>query len=196
MNDEDAEDAGGAVPAPLLGELLPPETPLPQQPAWQEFLTAKEIAFVDQYFICRFNASAAARALGLNEGAGFKIRHSPRVVAAIDKALAQNSIGRQTVIESIAAIMNAELRDVATWDEGGKVVFRGSADISASGHAAITGLKVDVESGRIERIQMDGKLQMISLLAKILGLVGSDPAISVTGNNVQIVLSKEDQQVL
>ena len=196
MSGDESEDAVYAAPAPLLGELLPPETPLPQQPAWQESLTAKEIAFVDQYFICKFNASAAARALGLSEAAGMRLRHGAKVVAAIDRALGENALGRQTVLEQISAIVSAELRDVATWDEGGKVVFRDSADIPDGAHSAITGLKVDVETGRIERIQMDGKLQMLALLAKVLGLVGNDPAISVSGNNVQVILSREDQMVL
>jgi hypothetical protein len=43
---------------------------------------------------------------------------------------------------------------------------------------------------------MDGKLQMLALLARVLKLTGPEAVIGIQNTNVTVVLSAEDQMVL
>ena len=191
--DGQAELTAG-MPAPTLASvMLPPATALPVIPSYQEGLTPKERAFTDAWIIAGFNSAAAARSLNLSPKAGARLRNSPRVVAALAESLERNSLGKQIVLERIAAVVRAEMRDVAEWKDG-KVTFRDSADIGADGHAAISSLKVD-ENGRIERVQLADKNAVLGLLSRILKLVGPDAAVSVAVP-IQVVISAEDAQVL
>ena len=198
--------AGQSVARPLTGQVVqagPLPTTLPDgyydqlaAPDWSTGLTIRQRAYVEAFLgEAKFNSAAAARMAKLSEGYAAKLRSDPRIQRALEKAMMETSITRLRILEEITALALSSLSDIVEI-VGGKVVVKNTADMSEQAKKSLSNIKCDPGTGAVISVSADSKLAALNLMAKAIRLTGSDPVISIQGDNVQVILSKEDQQVL
>jgi hypothetical protein len=79
---------------------------------------------------------------------------------------------RQAVLEELEALAGAEITDVLSWDNAGRVTFQDSAKLSARARKAIKKVKVTATAhGNNIELEMHDKLPALRLLAKHSGLL-------------------------
>jgi len=79
---------------------------------------------------------------------------------------------RQAVLEELEALAGAEITDVLSWDNAGRVTFQDSAKLSARARKAIKKVKVTATAhGNNIELEMHDKLPALRLLAKHRGLL-------------------------
>ena len=196
------EAAGNAVPAPLavqagpLRELPAGYYDLPVVPDWSVGLNDKQRRYVEAYLgDANFSSAAACRAAGYSEGRGARLRRDARVIKAIESCMRDSGIARQRVLAELGALAFTSLSDVVDWKDG-KMAVRDASELSDEQRRSVASLKVDSQTGLIVEVGMSLRGNALALLAKALRIVGPEMAIGITGENVQVILSKEDQQVL
>jgi phage terminase small subunit len=107
-------------------------------------LTAKQQLFVGQYLV-DLNATQAAIRAGYSKNCaseiGYENLRKPQIAAAIDSAFMElGGITRSRIVEELAAIAFADIREVVTWDEVHHDVAPGNSYfINGREHAAIEG---------------------------------------------------------
>ena len=180
----------GPVAVPLTDWTVTPEIP-----DWATSLDERERAWLDAYIVAGFNANAASREVGIAESSGGRLRRDPRVIRALEGMLRESGLARSRVLEELGALAFSSLSDAVNW-KGGKMVVRDAAELPDSVKRALTRIECDPETGAVTKIAMDLKGQSLGLLAKALRLVGPDLAIGVSGDQVKVVLSAQDQLVL
>jgi len=203
--EELAGEIAAPLASPLVGEIvqagplapLPPDFyALPRVPDWCEGITTRQRAYIEAYLgEAGFNSAAAARIAKLSEGYAARLRSDPRIQRAIEKAMMESSITRLRILEEITALALSSLSDIAEIIDS-KMVVRDTAKMSEQARRSLSNIKCDPVTGAVISVSADSKLAALNLLAKAIRLVGNEPAIAIQGNNIQVVLSKEDQQVL
>lgn len=93
--------------------------PTPQSTDPLGALTPKQRAFVDHYVACGFNATEAARRAGYKdpEQAGYENKKKQEVQAAIESALAVQSMPRSEVLARLTAHARADVRELFRFAE-------------------------------------------------------------------------------
>ncbi len=177
--------------APVPATLPPDYYDLPEQPSWTEGLNAKQRAFVEEYLVNGFSASKAAKAVGYNESYGQTLRRDARIVAAVEKAMAESGLARQSVLAELSLHGFTSLVDVVDLHNG-KL-----RDDAPEALRAITKAEFDPETGKLVRVEVGLKGESMRVLARALRLMGPETAIGIqTDGPVKVILSKEDQAVL
>ena len=197
------EAAGEAVPGALVVQAGPLPTALPEGcydlpvvPDWGTGLNDRQRKYVTALLSdANFNSAAACRSAGYNPKRGAALRRDPRIIKAVESCMRDSGIARQRILSELGQLAFASLSDVVDWKDG-KMVVRNAADLSDEARRSVTSLKVDSQSGLIVEVGMSLRGNALALLARALRIVGPEMAIGITGENVQVILSKEDQQVL
>lgn len=149
-------------------------------------LSLYEERFALAYLACG-NASAAARRAGIKTRAphvaGCKLLHRPAVTAFIEAeraaSIERTRIDVDRVKREFARIAFADIGDIAAWDEEGFAV-KPSAAIAADDRAAIASLKLKSgEKGIKATIKLHSKQQALDSLAKMMGLYGKKPFVTI-----------------
>ena len=206
MNGDAAENAGEASPRALVGEVVqagPLPTTLPagyydqtiEQPNWSEGLNDRQRKYVEALLSdANFNSAAACRAAGYNPKRGAALRRDPRIIKAVESCMRDSGIARQRILRELGALAFTALSDVVDW-KGNRLVVRDADQLSDEARRGVTRLKTD-GTGAIIEVGMDLRGNALALLARALRIVGPEMAIGIQGENVQVILSKEAQQVL
>ena len=86
---------------------------------------------------------------------------------------------RDAVRGELEALAAAEITDVVSWDERGKVTFKGSEDLDSRARKAVKRVKVTTrQHGQNIEIEMHDKIAPLRLLAKHHGLLEIDPNVN------------------
>jgi phage terminase small subunit len=149
-------------------------------------LTPKQARFVEEYLI-DLNATQAAIRAGYSERTARKIGHEnltkPDIAAALEEAMAKRSerteITADRVLQELARIGFADVRNLFTWDEE-RTAFVPSRDLSEDEAAAIAEVQAETtafttEDGVTEtriklKLKTYDKLGALDKLGKHLGL--------------------------
>jgi len=150
-------------------------------------LTAKQAAFIREYLV-DLNASAAARRAGYSHKTagiiGFENLEKPKIKAAIDAAMKarakRTEITQDRVLEELARIGFADVRDLIEWDEE-HASFVPSGDLSDADAAAISEVRAEttrthgsggeVSESQVKlRLKTYDKLSALEKLGKHLGM--------------------------
>lgn len=166
-----------------------------EQPSWADGLSDRDRRWVDAYVASGFNAAKASREVGLSESTGARLKRDPRVVRAIEAMLQETGAGRARVLEELGALAFSSLADVVEWKDG-KLTVRDAASLPNAVKRSLTRVECDPETGVVSKVAMDLKGPALTLLAKALRLTGADTAISVQNAPINIVMMKEDQDLL
>jgi predicted N-acyltransferase len=79
---------------------------------------------------------------------------------------------RQAVLDELEALAAAEITDVLSWDNAGRVTFKDSAKLSARARKAVKKVRVTATAhGNNIELEMHDKLPALRLLAKHRGLL-------------------------
>lgn len=139
-------------------------------------LTDRQRLFVEEYLVDR-NATAAAIRAGYSrnraDSAGHRLKNLPRVREAIAAAqaerLRQVGLSRERVLEELARIAFADIRDFLTWDADG-VRLRPMDALTAEQAACVAEIvESGGKTGKGLRVKLHGKLAALAALARLLG---------------------------
>ncbi len=151
----------------------------------------KQRAFVHEYLV-RGEGKAAAIAAGYSprhaDKQAYLLLENPRVAAAVaearDAAEERNAITLDRTVQELAHIAYADLTDVVTWDQNGKIHIRSSDDLSERARAAIKKLKVTRSRPRngsnaqweVETVEFElhGKIEALDKLMRFHGAYKRD----------------------
>ena len=142
-------------------------------------LTARQARFVEEYLV-DLNAAAAARRAGYNakrsEVIGYENLIKPDIRSAIEAAQRERSartgITADRVVQEIARVALASLRDVMSWDEEGARPIP-SEQLSPDAAAAIAEISdTRTERGGTLKVKLHNKVAALEQLAKHVGLYG------------------------
>ncbi len=139
-------------------------------------LTDRQRRFVEEYLVDLSAAAAAIRAGYSPKNAGrvgSRLKNLPWVRAAIERAMAarrrRTRITQDRVVEELARIAFADIREFVSWDADG-VSLRASEQLTGEQTACVAEI---VESpgkgGKGLRVKLHGKTQALALLARHLG---------------------------
>ncbi len=139
-------------------------------------LTDRQRLFVEHYLVDG-NAAAAAIRAGYSPTrancAGHRLKNLPQVREAIAAAqaerLRQVGLSRERVLEELARIAFADIRDFLTWDDDG-VRLRPMDALTAEQAACVAEIvESGGKSGKGLRVKLHGKLAALAALARLLG---------------------------
>ena len=139
-------------------------------------LTDRQRLFVEHYLVDG-NAAAAAIRAGYSPNrancAGHRLKNLPQVREAIAAAqaerLRQVGLSRERVLEELARIAFADIRDFLTWDDDG-VRLRSMDALTAEQAACVAEIvESGGKSGKGLRVKLHGKLAALAALARLLG---------------------------
>lgn len=138
-------------------------------------LTPKQKAFVDEYLI-DLNATQAAIRAGYSvkraSEIGYQLLQKTTVSEAIAKAMAERSkwtsVSQDRVIEQLAKIAFADLKDYVQWDEKG-ITLLNSEDVDGTVLQSITEIVLP-KGGVKKEVKLSDKLKALELLGKHLGM--------------------------
>ena len=159
-------------------------------------LTPKQERFIEEYLIDMNATQAAIRArysVANADKIGPELLGKTRIREAIDKAMAKRSrrtgISQDRVINEIAKVAFANMKDFAKWDDRG-VEFKASeslsdADSSCIAEVSETEIETDYGVKRTKKIKLHDKLAALEKLGKHLGMFKDN--INLNANIVQIV---------
>jgi phage terminase small subunit len=156
---------------------------LPEPPV----LTDRQRRFVEEYLVdC--NAKKAALRSGYSERsakqAGARLRALPHVRRAIETAMAARSdrvgVTQDRVVLELARLAFADMRDFATWGEGG-VRLRPSEELTEEQAACVS--EIVETPGKGVRVKLHGKTQALAALARHLGATEGRKAKGAAGND-------------
>ena len=149
-------------------------------------LTDRQRLFVEHYLVDG-NAAAAAIRAGYSrnraDSAGHRLKNLPQVREALALAqaerLRQVGLSRERVLEELARIAFADIRDFLTWDDDG-VRLRPMDALTAEQAACVAEIvESGGKSGKGLRVKLHGKLTALAALARLLGTearpLGTDP---------------------
>jgi phage terminase small subunit len=140
-------------------------------------LTDRQRLFVAEYLVDR-NATAAAIRAGYSPkragSAGHRLKNLPRVREAIAAAqaerLRQVGLSRERVLEELARIAFADIRDFLTWDADG-VRLRPMDALTGEQAACVAEIvESGGKTGKGLRVKLHGKLAALAALARLLGV--------------------------
>jgi phage terminase small subunit len=148
-------------------------------------LTEKQKRFVEEYLI-DLNATQAAIRAGYSvknaDKIGSELLGKTRVSEAIAKAMAERSkrtgVTQDRVIEQLAKIAFADLKDYVRWDEKG-ITLLNSENVDGTVLQSIT--ETVLPKGGVKReIKLNDKLKALELLGKHLGMWTEKQQVEVT----------------
>lgn len=168
-------------------------------------LTDKQRRFVEEYLV-DLNATASAGRAGYSDpNYGRQLITKPNVAAAIaelqDKRSERTEITADRVLEELARIGFADVRDLFEWDEE-RTVFIPSRDLSAEEAAAVSSVKAetmhyDREDGTHEmkiklELKTHDKLGALKEIGKHLGIKERVEHSGQIGTGVLAVPASDD----
>jgi len=128
-----------------------------------------------------FNASAAARSVGLDESTGREYRTKPNVMAYVDKIqheeLARMGLSKQRVVAEIAAIALSNIADIVRIEDG-RLVVSDFSDLPRHQTAAIRKVKLrrsnrgEGDFDEVLELELHDKTKALDQLRQVLGLNG------------------------
>jgi phage terminase small subunit len=162
----------------------------PQLPATAapDGLTDKERLFVAEYLV-DLNAGAAAMRSGrystINAArvAGHTMRRKPAVQQAIQKAIADHAgATRSRIVEEISRIAFSNVADVMEIKDG-HLIVRDHADLDRDTLSTVASIEevVNDKGYRTLRVRQHDRLQALTILAKVTGLMINRQEISGPG---------------
>jgi phage terminase small subunit len=178
---------------PIIAALRERELDPPRgiHPATQIRRRRTEINPLEERFALAYlvtgSAAEAARGAGLKGAranvSGPRMLQRPLVAAFIEAeraaSIARTRIDVDRVKREFARIAFTDIGDIAEWDEEG-VVLKPSAAISPDDRAAIAQLKVKPgKAGLKATIKLHSKQRALDSLARLLGLYGKKPFVTV-----------------
>ena len=152
----------------------------------QRGVSAREQRFAAAYLVC-CNAAEAARRIGIrpqsSASIGHRLLNRPRVAAIIEAeraaSIARTRIDVDRVKREFARIAFMDIADIIEWDEEG-IALKPSAQISPDDRAAIAELKLKPgEHGVKASVKLHSKQHALDSLAKLLGLYGKKPFVTI-----------------
>lgn len=167
---------------------------VPTRPEWSKDLSHDEYLFVSEYLV-DLNGSKAVHRIwpDLTDGSArvkaHEFRHRAHVARAIDGAMAQDASGpRQWITGKLAAIADADIADLLSWDENGKLTMKASKDLPPE----LTKLVRKVyrlKNGEM-RFELHDPVKALEILAKVssIGLVADRIDINATVTLEALVL--------
>jgi phage terminase small subunit len=159
----------------------------------QHRYTPQMRAFVDQYFLCDFNAYAAAKAAGYSaksaRSQASKLLNNPLIRHEIEKRHRSRGnkadITADRVLSELGRLGFSDLRDVASWTANG-LQLKSSEEISDDAAASLRSIKESKDGVQVTQHDKKGALE---LLGKHLGLFREQ--LEVTGE-IQLSRAAED----
>lgn len=164
-------------------------------------MNEKQALFVKEYLI-DLNAAKAAIRAGYSETSaynlGYRLLRNVEVRAAIEAALEARgerlAVSGDLVLKELAKIAFSDIRQVATWTEGG-VRFRPSEEVDDETAAAIQEIsESSTDNQRTTRTQlkvkMHDKMKALTLLSQHLGLTPADEFSNMTRTELVDYLKK------
>jgi phage terminase small subunit len=135
----------------------------------------------------RFNASEAARIVGMSEAEGRRLRSKPHVVAYVEELQRKRIEGRlitqDRTVEEMAAIAYSDLTDVLTITETGSLVVKDLDSLPRNVTSAIKKIKLtrrkgdgDGEFEDVLEIELHDKVKALAMMAQYQGLLAGDGA--------------------
>lgn len=154
-------------------------------------LTAKQQRFVEEYLV-DLNATQAAIRAGYSPHSareiGCETLAKPYIQEFIGKAIAERSkrtgVNQDRVINELAKIAFANMKDFAVWDEKG-VKFKSNDELTeedTSCVSEITEVEVETDYGtkRTKKIKLYDKISALEKLGKHLGMFKDN--LNITGD--------------
>lgn len=140
-------------------------------------LTAKEARFVEEFLI-DLNATRACKRAGYSarsaDGNAHSVRNKPPVKAAIEAALATRSrrtaVGADRVVQELARIAFADLRNAVEWRAGegkGEIAVKDSGSLDGDTAAAIAEVS---QTAQGIRLKLHDKQAALTALGRHLGI--------------------------
>lgn len=138
-------------------------------------LTRKQELFVKEYIV-DFNATRAAIAAGYSEDSARSIASEnlakPDLQKAIQKEIEKRKkrieINQDFVLEQLAKIAGADIKDYLEYDEDGEIRFKPYNEVDGEVIAEIS--NTATAHGRSKKIKLHDKMKALELLGKHFGM--------------------------
>jgi phage terminase small subunit len=138
-------------------------------------LTKKQELFVKEYII-DFNATRAAIAAGYSEDSAYSIGsenlYKPEIQEAIQKEMEKRKkrieINQDFVLEQLAKIAGANIKDFIQYDKDGEISFKPYDEVDGQMISEIS--NTSTAHGRSKRVKLYDKMKALELLGKHFGM--------------------------
>lgn len=160
-----------------------------QEPTKKRGLTAKQKAFVQEYLI-DLNAVQSALRAGYSQAKAknaSEFLKIPLVKEAVDKAQEKRSkrteLTQDRVIQELANIAFADLRDVAEWS-GDSLTLKASHTLTPEQASMISDLSVTATAtGNNVKVKRHDKVKALELIMRHMGMLNDKSAIDLTSSD-------------
>ncbi|OIJ22013.1 hypothetical protein BKP45_04875 [Anaerobacillus alkalidiazotrophicus] len=157
-----------------------------------ENLTPKQQRFIEEYLVDLNGSAAAVRA-------GYSIKTSrviaaelltkPNIQAAIkeqmDAAAMRNQVTVDDIVQQLAKIAFADIKDFVSWDEQGNVQVKAAAEVDGTVISEIS--SIDTQNGKNFKFRRNDQLKALELLSRHLGmLIDRKEITGANGGSIEI----------
>ena len=141
-------------------------------------MTPKQARFVEEYLV-DLNATEAAIRAGYSRKTAYAqgsrlLRNAevaPAVKAAQEERAARTRVNADRVVQELARIAFADIREVISWSASGVVTVKPSAEMTPEQAGALAEVQdVATANGRTLRVKMHDKIPALTALARHLGM--------------------------
>lgn len=172
----------------------------------EQKLTPKQAAFVREYLV-DLNATQAAIRAGYSKrtagATGYENLNKPQIAAAIQdakgKRAARTEITADMVLQELARVGFADIRDLFEWDEE-SASFVPSRDLTADQAAAVASVKAETtriisDDGKVEtkiklELKTHDKLAALREIGKHLGIAEKHEHTGAEGEPIQVTVTR------